>query len=102
KSSSAIDTISLEDLSAFSDYTLDKLKKMLKEGLVVRWSENEFSQMGYSYVPVSGAGLREKLAEPIVNTLFFAGEATSTDYPATVHGAYESGIAAAKAIIKTR
>ncbi|MEL6403319.1 MAG: FAD-dependent oxidoreductase [Chloroflexota bacterium] len=94
--------ITLEDLSVFSDYTLDKLKKMLKEGLVVRWSEDEFSQMGYSYVPVGGAGLREKLAEPIVNTLFFAGEATSTDYPATVHGAYESGIAAAKAIIKTR
>jgi hypothetical protein len=31
------------------------------------------------------------LAEPIGDRLFFAGEATSREYPATAHGAYFSG-----------
>ncbi|MCT7951990.1 FAD-dependent oxidoreductase [Ancylothrix sp. C2] len=31
---------------------------------------------------------REALAKPVSNRLFFAGEATSSDYPATVHGAF--------------
>ena len=35
------------------------------------------------------------------NILFFAGEHTSTDYPATVHGAYLSGQDCANRIIAT-
>ncbi|WP_261225486.1 FAD-dependent oxidoreductase [Ancylothrix sp. D3o] len=48
-----------------------------------------FSFGAYSYVPV-GATMapREALAKPVSNRLFFAGEATSSDYPATVHGAF--------------
>mgnify|MGYP006268404421 CR=1 FL=1 len=37
---------------------------------------------------------RATLAEPINGRLFFAGEATSRQYPATVHGAFLSGISA--------
>ena len=36
--------------------------------------------------------------EPVDDVLYFAGEATSREYPATVHGAYLSGVAAAAEI----
>jgi hypothetical protein len=42
---------------------------------------------------------RNNLAAPLSNRLYFAGEHTSALYPATVHGAYLSGIAAASAIL---
>jgi monoamine oxidase len=35
------------------------------------------------------------LAKPVVGRLFFAGEATSREHAATVHGAYLSGLRAA-------
>jgi len=35
----------------------------------------------------------------VEDRLFFAGEATSRDYEATVHGAYRSGLRAAEEII---
>lgn len=63
------------------------------------WSQDPFSLGSYSYIPV-GATMedRETLAAPVGKRLFFAGEATSTQYPATVHGALLSGLQAAKDI----
>lgn len=37
-------------------------------------------------------------AAPVANRVFFAGEATSRRYQATVHGAYLSGVRAAEEI----
>jgi monoamine oxidase len=42
----------------------------------------------------------EALAQPVADRLFFAGEATSQQYPSTVHGAFLSGIREAKQIGK--
>ncbi len=65
---------------------------------VSRWRRDPFTLGSYSYLPV-GATARDRdlLAEPM-ETLFFAGEATHRDYPATVHGAFLSGIREAKRI----
>jgi monoamine oxidase len=41
----------------------------------------------------------KKLGEPIDDTLFFAGEATSSDFNGTVHGPFESGLRAAREIL---
>lgn len=68
--------------------------------MVTRWSQDPFALGSYSYIAVGGeSGDRDILAEPIGDRLFFAGEATSRDYPATVHGAYLSGIREAKRLI---
>ena len=40
-----------------------------------------------------------RFAEPVANTLFFAGEATHRDDPASVHGAWWSGLRAAKEVL---
>jgi uncharacterized protein with NAD-binding domain and iron-sulfur cluster len=51
-------------------------------------------------VPVGGLEARAALAQPVENTLFFAGEATNSDgHTATVHGAIASGRRAAREVI---
>lgn len=68
-------------------------------GRYISWSSDPFSRMGYSYVPVEGVGLRQKLAASVGNVLYFAGEATHPTRPATVHGAIESGQLAARHVM---
>lgn len=64
------------------------------------WASDPFSQGGYSYPKVgSEQADRKVLAEGINGRLFFAGEATHTHYFATVHGAYETGIRAAREVL---
>lgn len=67
--------------------------------LRTRWAHDPFTLGSYSFIPVgSGPEDRMALAEPVGERLFFAGEATSTDYPATVHGAFLSGVREAERI----
>jgi monoamine oxidase len=67
--------------------------------LITRWGTDPFAGGSYSYIRPHGSGDDlDALAESLDNILFFAGEATSRDYAATVHGAYLSGVAAAEEI----
>lgn len=70
---------------------------------VTRWSADPFSRGSYSFLALgSTPDDRRRLAEPVDGVLFFAGEATSTEHPATVRGAWESGRrAAAQAMAAT-
>jgi monoamine oxidase len=67
--------------------------------LVTRWSQNPYTQGAYSY---TGVGVTPQdfnyLARPIRQRLFLAGEHTIFDYHGTIHGAYLSGLAAARKI----
>lgn len=67
---------------------------------ISHWSTNEFFKGAYSF----SSGLNNKtyvetLAKPIDNKVFFAGEATSLEGQAYVHGAYLSGIREAERLI---
>jgi len=75
------------------------VKKFFDSGCFINWGADPYSRMGYSYNAVGGTGLRKILAAPVDNKLFFAGEATNTIRPATVHGAIESGYRAADELI---
>jgi monoamine oxidase len=56
------------------------------------WSDDPFARGAYSYVAVGGGNARAELAAPVDETLFFAGEATSSDgQGGTVNGALETG-----------
>jgi monoamine oxidase len=64
------------------------------------WSTDQWARGSYSFLPVGATpSLRVALAQPINGRLFFAGEATSSDAPATVHGALASGTRAAQEVI---
>ena len=73
-----------------------KLESRLQNSRFVDWAADPYTAMGYSSVPPGGAGLRGALAAPVGDVLFFAGEATNVERPATVHGALESGYRAAR------
>lgn len=67
--------------------------------VITRWAQDPYSFGSYSYLPKNATTeMRADLAAPVDDRLFFAGEATSTDYSATVHGAHLSGIAAADSV----
>ncbi|MEM0982139.1 MAG: FAD-dependent oxidoreductase, partial [Cyanobacteria bacterium P01_H01_bin.58] len=64
---------------------------------ITRWLRDPFARCSYSFPTVGMTDeTRADLAAPIDNRVFFAGEATHSGYPATVHGAYLSGQRAAK------
>ncbi len=67
--------------------------------LITRWGKDPFSFGAYSHIPPFASGDDyDALFEPVDDVLYFAGEATSREYPATQHGAYLSGVAAAEEI----
>ncbi|KAJ8723258.1 hypothetical protein PYW08_003170 [Mythimna loreyi] len=69
-----------------------------KECVVTRWRADPFARGSYSFVAVGSSGTDyDLLAAPVPgapgeNRLFFAGEHTMRNYPATVHGAFLSGL----------
>jgi len=67
------------------------------------WQADPFARGGYSYVRVGGRGARRILQKSLEGTLFFAGEATDTEGEAgTVGGALQSGIRAARELMRRR
>lgn len=69
------------------------------ETIITRWGKDRFARGSYSYVgAMSEPGDYNAMARPIGN-LHFAGEATCGTHPATVHGAYISGLRAASEVI---
>ncbi len=65
------------------------------------WRQDEFARGSYSYALPGHADDRAKLAAPVDDRLFFAGEACSLNFFSTAHGAYETGTAAAAAALKS-
>ena len=71
------------------------------ETIVTRWGSDRFARGTYSFVAAeSRPGDYDLIAAPISN-LFFAGEATIATHPATVHGAYLSGLRAAHEVYES-
>ena len=93
-----------------NDELIDEATKVLKsifgqevpdpiEAVVTRWGHDQFARGSYSYTgPSFQPEDYEVMAKPIDN-LFFAGEHTCGTHPATVHGAYISGLRAASEVL---
>jgi len=85
-------------LSGFGDVFNEPelARKEFEGGLTHDWGRDPFARGAYSYVAVGGGNARTTLSAPVEDTIFFAGEATSTDDQAgTVNGALETGERAA-------
>ncbi len=63
------------------------------------WGREPHILGSYAYAVPGSAGARARLAEPVNERLFFAGEAVHPSRFTTAHGAYETGIAAAEAAL---
>jgi monoamine oxidase len=77
------------------------VRKGLRASATTAWSSDPDVLGGYSCALAGKAHLRPLLAEPLGERLFFAGEACSLHAYGTVHGAAETGIAAAAAVART-
>ena len=76
------------------------LERRITASFVCDWQADPFALGAYSYIPAGSITAPAKLAEPVANTLFFAGEATNSDgHSGTVHGAIATGYRAADEIL---
>ncbi len=67
-----------------------------------RWRQEPWIGGSYSHARVGCARQRQILATTVDDRLFFAGEACHASDFSTAHGAYETGVAAAEAVIALR
>lgn len=90
-------------LDAFA-FALDQLSSLLGSGIrghlrplaASSWCRTDWIRGSYSHALPGHADARKTLARPFGDRLFFAGEATHTSDFSTAHGAWQSGIRAAK------
>ncbi len=67
---------------------------------ITRWGLDPFARGSYSFNALgSTPSMRDHLAAPLESRLYFAGEATSRASFGTAHGAYQSGIRAARDVL---
>jgi monoamine oxidase len=106
----AADALLAEGSEALTTRVLDSLcgtfgiaRRTLDDLLAAHWTHDwqadPFSRGAYSYAGVGGSGAHRELARPLSKTLFFAGEATSSDETGTVSGAIASGRRAAAELL---
>ncbi|PIA55029.1 hypothetical protein AQUCO_00800041v1 [Aquilegia coerulea] len=70
--------------------------------ICTKWGSDPLCRGSYSHVRVGSSGRDyDILAESVGARLFFAGEATSRQYPATMHGAFLSGLREASHMLHT-
>lgn len=84
------------------DFILGSLRHVLgnhatpavQRKIISAWDGDEWTRGSYSYAVPGAQQQRCRLAQPVDGRIFFAGEAASADYYATVHGACFSAQAA--------
>jgi monoamine oxidase len=97
----------MPDSRAASDFAIGELvgllgsdwRKRLAPLHATHWRGQAYIHGSYSHARVGHAGARAILATPVDDRLFFAGEACSRHDFSTAHGAYQTGIDAAAAIL---
>jgi monoamine oxidase len=88
---------------AFVDFAVAELVAALGSDIAARvrpvafhaWGRDPLAMGSYSYAVPGHADDRARLAEPVEDRVFFAGEACSTSDYSTAHGAYVTGVKAA-------
>ncbi|MEO7041972.1 MAG: NAD(P)/FAD-dependent oxidoreductase [Gemmatimonadaceae bacterium] len=95
-----IERLALNDLASHLGTTYECLAGLVRGSWMHNWDSDPFSRGAYSYPAVGGSGSARKLARPVEQTIFFAGEATDTDgRSGTVEGALASGSRAARGVL---
>lgn len=79
----------------------DIRKALSSRTIVTAWEGDPWTLGSYSAATPGNGRKRAVLAQPVDDTLYFAGEATSSDFFCTCHGAYLSGIAAIESIARS-
>lgn len=90
----------LEALHRVFGIPLETLRDLVQESFVHDWQSDPHCRGAYSYPLAHSKDAARRLAAPLGNTLFFAGEATDfSGHNGTVHGAIASGHRAAAELL---
>jgi len=95
---------------AFFDFAVSELTDLLGSAFVRRirpirihrWGSDPFARGSYSCALPGHADCRARLAAPVDDRLFFAGEACSSHDFSTAHGGFLTGVSAAEQVVATR
>lgn len=71
------------------------------EGILFDWTKMPYVRGSYSYPKLNSVGCRKELKKPVMNKLFFCGEATSDCESGTVNGSMLSGKRAAEEVMSS-
>jgi monoamine oxidase len=96
----SIDEATVRTLAAQLGMSRRRLDRLLIDTYVHNWDADPFSRGAYSYAAVGGADAARSLSRPVQHTLYFAGEASSTEENGTVEGAISSGLRAARQVLR--
>jgi len=89
-------------LSRIFGRSKQELKECTDQMYYHNWSHDPFSRGAYSYPKLGGLEAARFLAEPVDDTIFFAGEATNFEGDGgTVHAALQSGASTAHKVANT-
>nr|OQO22047.1 hypothetical protein B0A51_09709 [Rachicladosporium sp. CCFEE 5018] len=95
------------DTSTLVNEVTDRLRRVFspsvplpQEVIVTRWKQDPFTRGTYSFVAPRTQPQDYDLMAKSVGNLHFAGEATCGTHPATVHGAFLSGLRAAADVME--
>ena len=93
----------LRTLATITRVPRRRIESLIEDRRACDWRSDPWARGAYSYVKVGGRAARARLARPLGQTLFFAGEATDTSgEAATVAGAIASGQRAAREVLRAR
>lgn len=89
---------------AFVDHALGELvgmigsdiRRQFDRGVSTTWAGDPWSRGAYSHCVPGRFGAREVLVRPVAERILFAGEHTEQSAYGTLHGAYQSGVRAAR------
>ena len=96
------DSIIQEATAALRKMYPDKVVPNPIETIITRWRKDPFARGSYSFVAQKAtAEDYDLVAKPVGNNLFFAGEHSCKSHPATVHGAYISGLRVAAEVLES-
>lgn len=91
----------IESISIVFGLPVEDVSNLLVDYYFHDWGADSYAYGAYSFRPVNGNHLATVLAAPLLNTLFFAGEATDDNgFSGTVHGALSTGIRAAEEVLE--
>ena len=77
----------------------EQASTLFRRSVVSDWGRNPYARGSYSFVAVGSSGRDyDELARPVGTRLFFAGEHTNGQHPATATGAFISGLREAQRI----
>lgn len=89
---------------AFVDHALGELagmvgsdiRRQFDRGASTAWASDPWSRGAYSHCVPGRFGARQVLLQPVAERILFAGEHTAQSAYGTLHGAYQSGLRAAR------